>query len=414
MHGTPAEQRLDSSAAGEPIGLRDIALLASVGRVGSIQRAATENGMSQPGATQALALLQRRANAQLLSRGLTGSALTVAGRQFLSRTEPLLGRCATAIAGLGVGAPDEALRGLTTLQLGLLALVLETGSLERAAQAAGSSRSAARRTAGAIEARLGTLFERTPEGTCLTAAAEPCVRTLVMAMHEIALAARDVRAALSEADNTLVVGAAQAFGNRFLAKLLVELADVHPEARITVLRESPAELVTRLRAGEVDLVVGDIDEVGADLIMTRLVATPYFVFARPGHPLTRLSDIGIGDLAGYDWVGGTPGSVREQMRAALFAGAPVAQVAFAASEGAVVGHFVAGSDRLALMTEHESRCGGLALGKLPFPPLESGLGIDVVRRADRAPSALHEELVLLLREHLAPVENAPGRERRAA
>jgi DNA-binding transcriptional LysR family regulator len=208
-----------------------------------------------------------------------------------------------------------------------------------------------------------------------------------------------------------VVGAAQAFGNRFLAKVLSELAAGHPQARITVLRESPAELVGRLRAGEVDLVVGDVEEAGADLVRSRLVVTPYFVFARPGHPLTRSSAIGVEDLAGYDWVGGTPGSAREQALARLFGDLPLPRRAFAASEGAVVGHFVAGSDRLALMTEHESRCGGLALGKLPLPALDSGLGIDVVRLSERTPSLLHEELVQLLRAHLSPAEQTamPGR-----
>jgi len=108
--------------------------------------------------------------------------------------------------------------------------------------------------------------------------------------------------------------------------------------------------------------------------------------------------------------------VREAAREALFVGMAPPQVAFAASEGAIVGHFVAGSDRLALMTEHESRCGGLALAKMPFSPIEAGLGIDVVRRVGRPPSQLHVELVELLRAHLivsAP-EAVGGTPRRVA
>nr|WP_281384432.1 LysR family transcriptional regulator [Novosphingobium flavum] len=400
-------------ADGSP-SIRQVALLAAVARLGSIQRAAATCNLSQPGATQALALLQRRVGVRLLTRGTTGSALTPAGELFLARTAAPLEDAAEAIARLGVTDAGKALHNLTPVHLRLLTTLLETEALDRTAQALGSTENAARRTAHAIEAHLGKLLERTPAGVRLTALAQPCARALAMLACEIKLAVREVRRATDDDANRLVVGAAQAFGNRLLARVLIELADEYQDARVTVLRESPAELVTRLRAGEVDLVVGDVGEVGGDLAKIRLVATPYFVFARPGHPLNRSTDILVEDLARFDWVGGATGSAREQVRTTLFAEAPSPRVVFAASEGAVVGHFVAGSDRLALMTEHESRCGGLALGKLAFPPIDAGLGIDVVCRADRQPSQLHQKLVQLLREHLDAGQTGPARERHAA
>jgi LysR family transcriptional regulator of gallate degradation len=393
---------------------RQIALLDAVDRLGAIQRAAAECGMTQPGVTQALALLQRRAGVDLISRRATGSALTASGRLFLARIAPALDTV-TRELGLRVAEnPQAALRQITPVHVRLIRTIIETGSLDIAARAIGLTMNAARRTAHAIEAQIGPLFERTPGGVRLFPSAHACAEALVGLERDISVAVREARSAQADEANTLVVGAAQAFGNRLLAQVLSELAGHHPEARITVLRESPAELVTRLRAGEVHLVVGDVDDVGADLVKSRLVATPYFVFGRPGHPLTRLKDIAVDDLSRFAWVGGTPGSVREKVRGTLFAGHSAPHVAFAASEGAVVGHFVAGSDRLALMTEHESRCGGFALGKLPFPPIEAGLGIDVVCRADRQLSALHEELVQLLRQHLAGGQARPARDRRAA
>ena len=410
MDDRDGEQRTAS------ISFRQLDLFAEVGRCGSIVRAARLCDLSQPAASHALALLQDKVGVALLQRGVTGTALTPLGRLFHGRIERVLAAAAAAVADREVAGARAIVRRLTPTQLRTLAAVLQAGSLERAGQAMGLTHSAVRRSAGVIEQHLGPLFVRTPDGTLLTPEGEGFARRICALRQDVALGVREIQSGRAAAANTIVVGAAQAFGNRLLARVLAELGADHPDARITVLRESPAELVARLRAGEVDLVVGDVNDAGPDLVNERLVATPYFVFGRPGHPLSRPDAIHVAELARYDWVGGTPGSVRETVQDALFADASPPRVAFAASEGAVVGHFVAGSDRLALMTEHESRCGGLALAKLPFAAIESGLGIDVVRRAAPAPSLLHDELVELLRAHLAPatVIGIGERQRRTA
>lgn len=407
MNGTNGDQRYAS------ISFRQLTLFSMVGRFGGIQRAAHACGLSQPAATQALALMQERAGLALLERGLTGSTLTEAGRRLHPRIESILEALNQAIGAMGVEDPVPLVRALSSKQLRTLAVLRATGSLEQTAVQVGVTRAGLRRSVAVLERLAGPLVERRAEGTCLTAQGERLADVACSMRDEAALAIRDVHAAQADQGNSIIVGAAQAFGNRLLARVLTELGGRHAQARITVLRESPAELVERLQAGEVDLVVGDIEQTGPNLVKERLVATPYFIFGRPGHPLSGTGPITVAQLADYDWVGGTEGSAREAARAALFAGERSPHVAFAASEGAVVGHFVAGSDRLALMTEHESRCGGLALAKMPFAPVEAGLGIDVVRRADRAPSALHGELVAMLREELAPMQ-VPVPKRHAA
>jgi LysR family transcriptional regulator of gallate degradation len=382
------------------ISFRQLKLFAAVGHCGGIQRAARVCGMSQPAATQALSLLQDKIALVLLERGLSGMTLTPLGGVFHTRVERICDQLDKTISDLGPLDREAVVHCLTPAQVRTLSSVLETGSLELAARARGVTREGLRRSAGVLEKLTGPLFVRTPDGTRFTLEAKQFAERIRALRDEVALGVRELHAQRADSEKSIVVGAAQAFGNRFLARVLADLAIRHSGARITVLREGPVELVDRLRAGEVDLVVGDVEETGHDLVKERLVQTPYFIFGRPGHPLSRSEAATLDQLIAYDWVGGTPGSAREASREALFAGMALPQVAFAASEGAIVGHFVAGSDRLALMTEHESRCGGLALAKLPFSPIEAGLGIDVVRRVDRPPSQLHVELVDLLRAHL--------------
>lgn len=398
------------------ISFRQLKLFAAVGHHGGIQRAAHACGVSQPAATQALSQLQDKVGASLLERGPSGMTLTPLGRLLHGRIDRICAQLDETIADLGPADRKAVEHCLTPAQVRTLSGVLETGSLERAAFAGGVTREGLRRSAGVLEKLTGPLFVRTPDGTRFTPQAQAFAESIRALREDLAIGVRELHAQQTNAEKSIVVGAAQAFGNRFLARVLAELATRHAGARITVLREGPVELVERLRAGEVDLVVGDIEEIGRDQIKERLVSTPYFVFGRPGHPLSGSETATLDQLIAYDWVGGTPGSVRETAREALFAGMSPPQVAFAASEGAIVGHFVAGSDRLALMTEHESRCGGLALAKMPFLPVEAGLGIDVVSRADRAPTQLHLELVDLLRAHLnvgAP-ESIGGASRRVA
>ncbi|MGR4866559.1 LysR substrate-binding domain-containing protein [Caulobacter sp. LARHSG274] len=409
-------QTRDVHDRGASISFRQLKLFAAVERYGGLQRAARACGMSQPAATQALSVLQAKIAVTLLERGPGGMALTPPGKTFHARVGRICDQLDETISDLGPVDHKAVANCLTPAQVRTLSAVLETGSLELAARATGVTREGLRRSARALEKRTGPLFVPTPDGTGLSLEGRRFAERVRALRDEVALGVRELHAQQARAETSIVVGAAQAFGNRFLARVLADLAMRHCGARITVLREGPVELVDRLRAGEVDLVVGDIEETGHDLVKERLVRTPYFVFGRPGHPLSGAEAATLDQLIAYDWVGGTPGSARETAREALFAGMSPPQVAFAASEGAIVGHFVAGSDRLALMTEHESRCGGLALGKLPFAPIEAGLGIDVVRRADRQPSQLHLELIELLRAHLlvsAP-EAVGGAPRRVA
>lgn len=382
------------------ISFRQLKLFAAVGRYGGVQRAAHACAMSQPAATQALSVLQDKIAVALLERGPSGMTLTPLGKLFHTRVEGICEQLDETISDLGPVEREAVADCLTPAQVRTLSGVLETGSLELAALTRGVTREGLRRSARVLEKLTGPLLVRTPDGTGLTVEARRFAERIRALRDEVAFGVRELHAHQASAENSIVVGAAQAFGNRFLARVLADLAMRHSGARITVLREGPVELVDRLRAGEVDLVVGDVEETGRDLIKERLVRTPYFIFGRPGHPLSGSEPATLDQLISYDWVGGTPDSAREAAREALFAGMSPPQVAFAASEGAIVGHFVAGSDRLALMTEHESRCGGLALAKMPFAPIEAGLGIDVVHRGDRQPSQLHVELIELLRAHL--------------
>lgn len=71
-------------------GLEDLALLVSVAGFGSIGRAATESGLTQPHVSRRMQALERTLGVAVLERSHTGTALTPVGRVIVGWAEKLL------------------------------------------------------------------------------------------------------------------------------------------------------------------------------------------------------------------------------------------------------------------------------------------------------------------------------------
>ena len=83
--------------------LATLDLLVSVAELGSVGRAATAHGISQPSASARLARLERQIGSALLSRGARGSSLTLTGEAVVAWAQPVLlatGRLNEGIATL--------------------------------------------------------------------------------------------------------------------------------------------------------------------------------------------------------------------------------------------------------------------------------------------------------------------------
>jgi DNA-binding transcriptional LysR family regulator len=108
--------------------LRHLQLLATIGELGNLQKAAAAIGMSQPAATHALAELEALVGAPLFERhakGMRPTALGAAILPMLRKAMRSLQECAEVIAAMGsgttsslrVGAIGAAVSGLLTVAL---------------------------------------------------------------------------------------------------------------------------------------------------------------------------------------------------------------------------------------------------------------------------------------------------------
>lgn len=204
-----------------------------------------------------------------------------------------------------------------------LAFVGQERNLVRAAKALSLTQPAVSKTIAELEDIVGRrLLIRSRRGVELTPAGEVLVRHAVSAM-------RGLREGLSlaldqtEAEHLRVaVGALPNMAAGLLPDAVALLSRAHADMRVRVVSGTNAQLMTQLRQGEIDVVMGRLAQPSAlvDLNFVQLYSEPLLLLVRPGHPLAERLQPTLDALAAYPLivpVHGTP--VRDTVDAYLFA-----------------------------------------------------------------------------------------------
>jgi LysR family transcriptional regulator of gallate degradation len=400
---------MDSTPAGVAASLsfRQLKLFESVGRLNSVRKASEECNLSQPAVTQSLAKLEQQLGVSLLERRASGSYLNEAGEIFHRRTTRLFALIESALADLNVpGGPAAAAliaRRISRSQARSLIAIVDTGSFAQAAQALGLSQASLQRAARDLESNVKkALYYRTAAGVMVTPAGIEFGRRIKLAAQEIEWGIKEIETARGNFASQITIGALPFGGSVLLASVLDEFVAAHPNADVKIINESASEMLNRLRAGDVDFVIGLVQETLAeDLTNEALGETPYAIVARRGHKLLRQGRITVDDLLQYDWVVGTEGASRRACFERLFAGRVGPKASIATCVLPVIRHLLARSDRLTLMTSYELMHEDGALAPLPFGPIEPAPSIGITMRANWLPTQLHLDFIDLLRRNVA-------------
>ena len=258
-----------------------------------------------------------------------------------------------------------------------LIAVAEHGNFGRAAAAVYLTQPALSRSIQALEAEVGApLFDRHRTGVELTDMGRLVLR------HARALEAgardldREIRMAKGLELGELRVGAGPWGGAVLVAPAIGRLHARHPRLRMRVVVAPWRELPARLRARDVDIVVGALDEIAEldELEVIALSAHDMVVVGRAGHPLTVRPGVTLRDMFGFPLVG--PGM--DSDAAAVLAGLAGAVIddrvtepsgtellAVECDSSDVLKRLLAESDALTFMprfvVDHEIREGRLAI-----------------------------------------------------
>src|SRR5258708_4017567 len=180
------------------------------------------------------------------------------------------------------------------LQLRSYLVVIEEGSLHRAATRLNLSQSALSRQMQALEHELGgKLLERSSTGVRPTLGGHAMaakVRALLGNYDSVML---EVRRLVRGQSEELRIGYLGSAFEEYLAPALKKLYKVHPRTKVQLLDLFPGEQIAALRNGEID--IGLTLETGAllgrDFYTRKLAADKSVAFLPRGHPLASRKEL---------------------------------------------------------------------------------------------------------------------------
>ena len=403
--------------------LRQLRAFEAVARRKSIGGTATELGLSQPAVTQMIAQIEAALAVNVLERRRTGTYLTALGSVFLPRVQRLVAHIQSALCDPVIGASlsgrettKSVENKITDTHIRALTAIAECGSFEAAARRLNISQPALHRSARDLERVIRrSLYQRTARGLAPTSQARELARRLKVALRELEYGIEDIRAAQGIFLSRIRVGNIPHSGTHLLSKAINHFLALYPAAFVHVLDGPYEPLLDGLRAGDLDLLFGVLrrPEWAIDVREEFLFSNPYAVVVRRQHPLARVRNITLRDLAGYDWILPARGAPRREAFERLFAGsarAPI--VGIETTSSAIYRSVLASTDRIALLSTLEAQFmqpAGLAIVPFHSPVLARADG--VATRADWQPTRLHREFLELLRgqaqEYQSVIRRAP-------
>jgi DNA-binding transcriptional LysR family regulator len=196
-------------------------------------------------------------------------------------------------------------------KLRLFLVVLEEGSLRRAAARLHVSQSAITRQIQLLEHDLGgRVLERASNGVRPTNGGQvlaKSVRSLLADYDSVMAGAR--RVVRGESDR-LRVGYLASAAQEYLGPALATLRRTYPKLKVKMLDQTPGEMIIALRQGEIDLALTILgaDLLSRDFYTHRLANVPSLIVLPFDHPLAGQRQISMAQLKAESFVQG-PDSV---------------------------------------------------------------------------------------------------------
>jgi molybdate transport repressor ModE-like protein len=235
--------------------------------------------------------------------------------------------------------------------------VADHGTFNRAAAALGISQPALSKNIAQLERVLGTrLFDRGKRGTVLTEAGHILVRCAQNVESVIVRSQEEIRANANGVHGPLSIGVVPSMMLGLLPQALGLLSRSHREVALTVIEGLDGALLSALRRGDIELLLGPLEPSRApdpDLVELPLGSVSFFIGVPRGHRLSGEAALGISELADEPWILPTRGSSFYRLVEALFlsAGASMPENAIATNSLPLQIKLVPITKRLCVLTQ---------------------------------------------------------------
>ena len=201
---------------------------------------------------------------------------------------------------------------LKTRQLLLLVALQEEGNIHRAAQVLNMTQPAASKLLKDLEDVLEvSLFDRLPRGMRPTWYGETMIRHARAALSSLNAAHDELQALKAGRFGQVSVGTITAPGLVLMPPAVALVKQEQPSLRISLQIENSDVLIERLSQGKLDILVARLfarhDK--SSLRYEPLSDEPVSAVTRPGHPLQRVANLSLRDVASAGWIVPPTGSV---------------------------------------------------------------------------------------------------------
>lgn len=378
-------------------------MFVTLSRTHSVTQTAAICLVSQPAVTQAIRKLESEAGIGLFLRPAQGLFPTAAGAYYARRAARALALLDEATADMQRAARLQATRA----QLAALIAVVELENFTLAARQLGLAQPTVHRSVTLLEQSAGVrFFERTAHGLIATRAARALAHAARLAFAELDQAAAELGEMAGREVGRIVIGALPLSRSGLLPRALLAFRRQRPTFPFEVIDGPYDELLSGLRRGEIDLVVGALRLPAPipDVTQERLFDDSVAIVARHGHPLLSgqgLTGQGIGPaaLARYPWVMArrtTP--LRRTIDAFLAPYVPHSLIE--TSSLIMLREILRGSDHLGALSRMQAQEPGeaQALAILPVEVPHSLRPIGITTRAGWEPTAVQRDFIDILRQ----------------
>ena len=184
-------------------------------------------------------------------------------------------------------------------KLRLFLVIIEEGSLRRAAERLHISQSAVTRQIQLLEHDLGgRILERASSGVRPTSGGLALARKVRGLLTDYDLVMAEARRTVRGEGDRLRIGYVAAAVQAYLGPALGELRRRYPKLRVKMLDQTPGEIITALRGGEIDLglTTAGAKLLSRDFYTQKLASVPSLVPLSLEHPLASQKQISISKL----------------------------------------------------------------------------------------------------------------------
>src|SRR5271169_2627697 len=192
-------------------------------------------------------------------------------------------------------------------KLRLFLVILEEGSLRRAAERLHISQSAITRQIQLLEHDLGgRVLERTSSGVRPTGGGHTLAERAKTLLADYDSVMAEVRRLVRGESDRLRIGYVASAVQEYLGPALGALRRAYPKIKVKMLDQTPGEMIIALRRGEIDLALTNhgADLLSRDFYTHKLVSVPSIVALPIEHPLASRKRICISELKDEVFVGG--------------------------------------------------------------------------------------------------------------